>query len=561
MYRRLPVLAILAVLAALLLAPGMLRASELTLSRAVGTLGSTATVDLEASGLPAGFTRLALEFEGPATITAFASHPDAPAGTWLDIDEQPDGIVYTIHYAGDEAFTTGSVTLASVTLRMPWRLMQGGSQILRVVEARQADGSDFGVTATPGRVSTHLVTEPVSLFTFLAFIVAGIYWLSSLAPLRTFFRYAPPLIWMYFIPMIMTTVGVTPDTSPLYSPFMSRVMLPAVLVLLLIGADVRSVVQLGPKAIAVMLVATLGIVVGAIVSTGVFAWLAPGALPEDTWKAVAALAGSWIGGSPNMTAVIETLGTPPSLIGPMIVVDTVLAYSWLGLLIAMSAYQRQIDAYHKADARVLDEISSRLQAEQEASARAPRVADIAYMGAIAFVVSQACLFFGAPLDVFFKDVLGLTFLSGIINAFGWGILLITAVGLFLSTTRVRDLEYCGASSIGYVGLYLLLTTYGARANLTAILEVPVFFALGALWLAIHIAILYAGLRLLRAPLFLGATSSMANIGGTASAPVVAAAYHPSMAPVGLLMAILGGTLGTPVALFLVATATRVVSGG
>lgn len=409
----------------------------------------------------------------------------------------------------------------------------------------------------PTEAVAPLITEPAHLLAFLAGIVGLVFWLSTLRPFQTFFRYLPPLIWMYFLPMIATTMGITPDDSPLYSPVMSRILLPAVLVLLLIPSDIRGIAKLGPKAVLMMVAGTFGIVLGATVSF----WIFKDKLPEESWKAVAALSGSWIGGSPNMTAVIESLDMPKTLVAPIVIVDTVLAYSWLGLLIALSAYQRQIDKHHKADARVIDELAAHLEAEQATQSRAPRTGDIAMMVGLALVVSQICIWLGGPINLFFTKVLGFKQFGEVINAFGWGILLITAVGLALSTTPVRRLDFCGASAVGNVGLYLLLTSYGARANLNAILEAPMFVAMGAVWIAIHVAVLYAATRLLKAPIFLAATASMANIGGTASAPVVAAAYHPSMAPVGLLMAILGGVLGTPLALFVVAATCKAISQG
>ncbi len=450
-------------------------------------------------------------------------------------------------------------TIAYIDVEAPSRIVTL-KQILLEDFSATADGAALVVSPVAETLAFSLVTDPVLLFSLLATVVAGVYWCSQRKALAKFFDLFPPLIWMYFVPMVLTTAGLIPDSSPVYSPFMSRVMLPAILVLLLIPADIRSIVQLGPKAILVMLIATLGITVGAITSFGIFNATMPDALPPETWKGVAAIAGSWIGGSPNMTAVIESVGTPPSLIGPLVIVDTVLAYSWLGLLIAMSSWQRKIDTWNKADARVIDDISARLKAEQDSKARAPITADIAFMVAVAFLVSQVCLAIGKPVDHLVANVWKIDFLSEVFSAYGWGILLITAAGLLLSMTKVRELEFCGASSIGYTGLYLLLTTYGAQANLVAILEVPVFFALGFVWLAIHIGILFLGVKLTRAPLFLGATSSMANIGGTASAPVVAAAYNPSMAPVGLLMAILGGVLGTPIALMVIATACKALAG-
>ncbi len=487
--------------------------------------------------------------------------PDAPVNTTVTVEPvEPGTPVFRYRVEAPAGATLDDGDIALVTFKAPKRVVY--RKIFKIPQANATllDGTAVPLEPTTETIAISLISDPVVLFAFLSGVVAMIFWLGQQPYLKKFFHYFPPLIWTYFVPMVCTTVGITPDSSSLYG-FMSRVMLPVILVLLLIPSDVKRLVQLGPKAFFMMLTGTLGIVLGAIGSFALFATILPSHLPAEAWKGIAALSGSWIGGSTNMVAVLESVSAPPTIVGPLVVVDTVLAYSWLGLLIALSAYQDRIDRRHKADSSVVDEISSHLQAEHEAHARDPKVVDIALMFGVGFVVSQVCLWLGNPIDQLVAQKLQWHALSAVINAFGWGILLITAASLLLSFTRLRRLDYCGASSIGYVGLYMLLTTYGARANLTAVLEVPIFFGIGFVWLVVHIVILYTGMRLMRAPLFLGATSSMANIGGTASAPVVAAAYNQSMAPIGLLMAILGGVIGTPVALFIVATACRAIRGG
>lgn len=522
---------------------------------------------VEAKNLPADATTIEWEMDlrlkGIGDVSIWPGD-GLPLNSDLEIKRLEEGsarFLCRIEAPEGSTFTQETMEAAEVTFRTPPKMSSRRAIRIERPLVTTTAGEAFEMEVNAGTIAVSLISNPVTIFTFLAGVVALVFWMSTLPALGKFFTYLPPLIWMYFIPMICTTLGFTPDSSVFYSPFMSRIMLPAILVLLLIPSDVRAIAQLGIKAVIVMLIATLGIVVGALGSLALCTWIAPDAFPDDAWKGVAALSGSWIGGSPNMTAVIESIETPPSMIGPLIVVDTVLAYSWLGLLIALSGYQHRIDRFHKADSSVIDKISKRLEAEQKAHSRAPSVVDIALMLGIAFVVSQLCLFLGGPIYNFVDETLKLKVISEVVNSYGWAILLITAAGLGLSMTKVRHLDFCGASSIGYVGLYLLLTTYGARANLRAVLEVPQFFALGSVWLLIHIAFLYAGIRLTKAPLFLGATSSMANIGGTASAPVVAAAYNQSMAPVGLLMAILGSTLGTPLSLFVIATVGRAIQGG
>jgi len=261
-----------------------------------------------------------------------------------------------------------------------------------------------------------------------------------------------------------------------------------------------------------------------------------------------------------MVAIVESVGTPPNIIGPLVIADTVIAYTWLGILLTLKNYQDKIDKRHRAHTEAVDEISAKLLEEQTTNARAPRTPDIAWILGIALLVSTFSMWLGGPLFEFMNRIRFISAVNSVINPFGWGILLITAITLALSATPARKLDHCGASSIGYVGLYLVLTTFGARANLAAIFDVPLFFGIGIVWVLIHIAFLYVGIRVLRAPLFLGATSSMANMGGPASAPVVAASYNQSMAPIGLLMAILGATIGTPLAFFVAFVCQRIAGG-
>lgn len=410
--------------------------------------------------------------------------------------------------------------------------------------------------------------SPPALFAFLATIVAVIFWLGRRPRLQWFFRYFPPLIWTYFVPMIFSSLGILPSSSPLYG-FVMLAILPAVIVLLLVPSDTASIARAGPKAIAMMLVGTVGIVLGAAGSFGVFLWLLPaGTLPDDAWKGIASLSGSWIGGSPNMAAIAASLQVHGStLFGKMVIVDTLCAYTWLGVLIALVGWQTRIDRFNRADSRLVTDLATRLTEQQAGRSRPVTTADFVAILAVGFLVSQACLVAGGWMSGLVQKaeaaggLMARIDLSQVLSAFGWGILFTTFTSIVLSFTRLRRIEDTGASSIGNAGLYLLLTTFGAQADLRLIGPGDLWLlAIGAVWLIVHITILFIGARLLRAPLFLTAIASMANIGGTASAPVVAAAFHPSLAPVGLLLAILGGIIGTPVGLLIIAKLCAAIAG-
>ena len=381
----------------------------------------------------------------------------------------------------------------------------------------------------PDQAATALITEPTAVFAWLAALVATVFWLSSLSRLRRLFAITPPVIYAYFIPTISTTLGITPQASPAYD-WVVRFLLPAALLLLMITVDLRSLLRLGPIALFMLVAGSVGIVLGAAISLTLFGPL----LPAEAWKGFAALAGSWIGGSANMMAIAKSVGTPDSLLSPIIVVDTVVGYSWMGVLLFFSGWQHRFDARTRARTEAIAETNRRMSSLD--SRRRPLELWHAVV-ILGFGIA------GAALAVEMGEHLPVLGNPTIISHTTWAVLLVVTGGLVLSFTRVSRLEEVGASRIGYTALYLMMAAVGAQANLAAVVQAPVFVAAGVLWLGVHAIVLCAAARLVRAPLFFVATSSMANIGGPASAPVVAGIYHPALAPVGLLMAVGGYVLG------------------
>ena len=377
--------------------------------------------------------------------------------------------------------------------------------------------------------ATALITEPTAVFGFLAGIVALVFWISELPRCRKLFEVVPPVIYVYFLPMLATTAGITPAASPLYDWTVPYLLLFALL-MLMVSVDLGSVVRLGSVALFMVIAGTLGIVVGGPISLMIFG----GMLPEDAWTGFAALSGSWIGGTANMVAVAESVGTSADAMGPVIVVDTVVGYGWMGVLIAMVGLQRRFDRRTKARTAAIEETNRRLEAMK--SERRP----LTLRHAVVMIgFGMACAVAAQRLGQLLPAVGDPTIISGTT----WAILIVVTGGLVLSFTRLRKLETVGASHLGYTALYLLLAGIGAQADLRAVLDAPVYLAAGAVWIAIHVAILLIAARIVRAPFFFVATGSMANIGGAASAPVVAGVYHRAMAPIGLLMAVAGYILG------------------
>ncbi len=385
-----------------------------------------------------------------------------------------------------------------------------------------------------------LITDPYLVFVFLIVLTGCVFGLSEWKPLKKFFRYVSPILFVYFLPMVATTLGILPSTSPAYA-LVNKAFLPAVLVLVLVSSDLLSIFRLGFKAIGVMLLGSVGVMVGAVLS-----YCALGGAThfgEWGWACFGALSASWIGGSSNMLAVKGAFDIPD--IAPLLLVDSVLVYSWMGMLVVLTGFQRPIDRFFRVDEKVFNTIQERVSGYVAEEARPISTTGLMVMLALAFGLGAVCSVCGTylykeyitPLSVHYPSVKSMT-------GFTITIILVTLFGIVLSFTPARKLEKQGASSVGYALLYLLLPTFGAQADLRVLGDVHWYFMGGVIILLVHGIFIIIGMRLLRAPLFLGATGSQANLGGPASASIVAGAYQPALMPVGILLGVLGTVLGT-----------------
>ena len=371
-----------------------------------------------------------------------------------------------------------------------------------------------------------MINDPNAIFVYIIFLIGIIYYLRSQPSLAKLFKYMPPVIWVYFLPMISTSIGIIPNDSVLYD-WTTRHLLPTALILLLLSSNISAMASLGPKAIGTMLFGTLGIIIGGSLSLLIFG----GLLPADAWMGLGALSGSWIGGSANMVAVGKSIGTSEDLFGNMIVIDTLVGYGWMGVVIFISGHQDTIDRWNNADTSIIKQLN--IQMDRSENKRPTSFNDLLTIVAVGLVGGYLSL----KIGVWLPDV------GSILTSFGWTIIVVSAIGILLSFTRLSDLENAGASHVGNIFLYILLGTIGAKANIMQVTDIPIYIIVGIVWILFHAIILFIGGRLLRAPMFLIATSSQANIGGVVSAPIVATVYRKSLAPVGLLMGVMGNVIG------------------
>ncbi|HIB80137.1 MAG TPA: DUF819 family protein [Candidatus Marinimicrobia bacterium] len=365
---------------------------------------------------------------------------------------------------------------------------------------------------------------------------------------KKFYKYVPTLLLCYFIPSIFNSLGIfSGESSRLYF-VASRYLLPTSLVLLTISIDLPSIIKLGPKALVMFFTGTAGIIIGGPLAIMVVSVFAPdivgGAGPEAVWRGLTTVAGSWIGGGANQAAMKEIFNVGDDLFSAMIAVDVIVANIWMAFLLYGAGIHKQIDEKLQADTSAISELKEKIEAYRSQIMRIPDLTDTIKLMSVGFGVT-AFAHFGSDLIApwIAVNAPGLEKFS-LTSGFFWLIVISTTIALGLSFTRARELEGIGASRYGSVFLYVLVATIGMKMDLMAIFENPGLFLVGLIWMAIHAILLIGVAKLIKAPFFFMAVGSQANVGGAASAPIVASAFHPSLAPVGVLLAVLGYAVGT-----------------
>lgn len=365
---------------------------------------------------------------------------------------------------------------------------------------------------------------------------------------KKFYKFVPTLLLCYFIPSIFNSLGIfSGDASNLYF-VASRYLLPTSLVLLTISIDLKEILKLGPKALIMFSTGTVGIIVGGPIAILVVSTFAPdvvgGAGPDAVWRGLTTVAGSWIGGGANQAAMKEIFTVGDDLFSAMIAVDVIVANVWMAFLLYGAGITDRIDHRLQADTSAIMELKEKIEAYRSEILRIPNLADTVKVMSVGFGVT-ALAHFGADLIApwITQNAPGLAKFS-LTSGFFWLIVLATTLALGLSFTKARELEGVGASRYGSVFLYVLVATIGMKMNVMAIFENPGLFLVGLIWISFHAILLIAVAKLIKAPFFFMAVGSQANVGGAASAPIVASAFHPSLAPVGVLLAVLGYAVGT-----------------
>ncbi|MDG4714427.1 DUF819 family protein [Winogradskyella marincola] len=384
-----------------------------------------------------------------------------------------------------------------------------------------------------------------------------------------FYRIVPALLMCYLIPAIFNSLGLISDKLSETYFIASRYLLPASLVLLTLSIDLKAIFNLGWKALVMFFTGTAGIVIGGPIAILLISTFSPetvgGVGFDATWRGLATLAGSWIGGGANQAAMLEIYEFNQELYGGMVLVDIVVANLWMAVILLGIGKRKKIDNWLKADNTAIDELQNKVQAFSDKITRVPTTTDLIIILTIAFGAVGIAHFGADYISVFLKDNFKAvsdpkSALSSFGSGFFWLISIATLIGVLLSFTKAKNYEGAGASKVGSVFIYILVATIGMKMDLGKILENPGLILIGLVWMAIHAGLLIIVAKLIKAPYFFLAVGSQANVGGAASAPVVAAAFHPSLATVGALLAVFGYVVGTYGAI-LCAELMKIAAGG
>ena len=365
---------------------------------------------------------------------------------------------------------------------------------------------------------------------------------------KRFYRYVPALLLCYFIPSIFNSLGIiSGDESNLYF-VASRYLLPTSLALLTISVDLPAIKRLGSKAVIMFFTGTIGVIIGGPISIFLVSMISPetvgGQGPEAVWRGFSTVAGSWIGGGANQAAMKEIFDVGDSIFSSMIAIDVIIANIWMAFLLYGAGMDKRLNLWLDADASAIDDLKQKMETYKEQIMRIPELSDTIKVLGIGFGITGIAHLGADLIAPAIQNKAPELARFSLTSGFFWLIVLSTTIAVFLSFTRAREIEGVGASRIGSLFIYILVATIGMKMNVLAIFDNPALFVIGFIWMSIHAILLIIVAKIINAPFFFLAVGSQANVGGAASAPIVASAFHPSLAPVGVLLAVMGYAIGT-----------------
>ena len=342
------------------------------------------------------------------------------------------------------------------------------------------------------------------------------------------FEYLPSIVIIYFIVMLFSTFGLwqkTESVTVVYKTVKSN-LLPAMIFLMLLSADMREIFKLGKKMLLTFFLASTSIALGFI---GMFSLLHT-YFGEESWKPFAALSGSWMGGTANMVAIQGALSLPDSAMGYTLLIDSIDYAIWVMILLALVPFAKKFNVWSKADTSIIDEVGARLALKEDA--KKP----------MSFISISILILAAIVVSLFAQNIATHLPTTSFLTTTTWIVIIATLAGIVFAMTPLA--AQSGASTLANMMLYLIVALIASRANFAELTEAPLYIFAGFVIIFIHVIIMVTFAKLFKLDLFSLGVASLANIGGVASAPILASAYSKALIPIGVLMAMMGYIVGT-----------------
>ena len=394
--------------------------------------------------------------------------------------------------------------------------------------------------------SSPFFTNDAVVFGILMTTLALIFYSTTLPFFEKFYKIVPSILLCFFVPGLLSSFNIISASESQLDETASRFLLPTCLVFFTLSIDFQAIKRLGGKALFVFFAGALGVMVGGPLGLWIGKIIDPSFLGKDgeeVWRGLATIAGSWTGGNANQLALKEIFQPSPNVFAQTSVIDVLFAELWLGLLLYFVGKAAIIDKRMNADASVIHEIRARVELET-AKQKNPTFQELFMLLAIGFGITGMAHLIADNIVPFIETNYPALKAYSLASKSFWIVTIASLSGLLLSNTRARNLEKFGGSKIGTLFLYMLIATIGMQLHIFEAFQNPMLFVVGLIWIFTHAIFTVAASYLVKAPFFFTAVGSQANVGGVASASVVAAAFHPSLAPIGVLLAILGNAIGT-----------------
>jgi len=371
-----------------------------------------------------------------------------------------------------------------------------------------------------------MITTAFPYLTVLLVIASTLVYLEASTKSK-FFEYLPAIVILYFSVMTFSTLGVwekTEEINSAYKAFKSN-LLPAMIFLMLLQSDIRKILKLGKKILLTFFLASASISVGFIVMFALF----HNFFEEGAWKAFGALSGSWMGGTGNMVAIQAALELPDSKMGYVLLIDSIDYAIWVMILLALVPFANKFNTWTKADGSILETLGATLNTEgKQKSITFPSLFMLLSLALLVSALAQSLAPF-LPTTSFLTNTT-------------WVVIFATIAGIGLGMTPLG--KEAAASSLANIMLYLIVALIASRANFGELTQAPLYIVAGFVIILIHASIMVVFAKLFKLDLFSLGVASLANIGGVASAPILAGAYHKALIPIGVLMAMMGYIVGT-----------------